>query len=145
MYVFIRLFIPLNSWNTAKVGVKHQSLTHMFIRDTCNNLFWWVHRPRHYHVSDCPVPVKTNVGQVDFVSWLSEGTSKKNDCPIFWRLFSMIKMCCFVILTDKNFINNYFNVFKNIGFHWSTLSLIITVNQEIFRTYTWSVSFQRFD
>jgi hypothetical protein len=56
----------------------------------------------------------------------------------------MIKMCCCVIFTDINFINNYFNVFKNIGFHWSTLSLIITVNQEIFRTYTWSVSFQRF-
>jgi hypothetical protein len=29
-------------------------------------------------------------------------------------------------------------VLKNIGFHWSTLSLIITVNQEIFRTYTWA-------
>ena len=45
----------------------------------------------------------------------------KNDCPTFWRLFSMINMCCFVILTDKNFVNNYFNVFKNIGFNWSTL------------------------
>jgi len=60
----------------------------------------------------------------------------KNDCPTFWRLFSMIKMCCFVIFTDLNFVNNYFNVFKNIGFHWSTLSLITTVNQDIFRTYT---------
>jgi len=29
----------------------------------------------------------------------------------------MIKMCCFVILADKNFVNNYYNVFKNIGFH----------------------------
>jgi hypothetical protein len=34
----------------------------------------------------------------------------------------MIKMCCFVILTDKNFANNYFNVFKTISFR--TLSLI---------------------
>jgi hypothetical protein len=41
----------------------------------------------------------------------------------------MIKMCCFVILTDKNFVKNYFNVFKNIGFNWNTLSLIIMVNQ----------------
>jgi hypothetical protein len=56
---------------------------------------------------------------------------RKNDCPTFWRLFSMIKICCFVIFTDINFVNNYFNVFKNISFHWSTLSLIITVNQEI--------------
>jgi hypothetical protein len=35
----------------------------------------------------------------------------------------MIKMCCFVILTDKNFVNNYFNVFKNIDFHCSTLTI----------------------
>jgi hypothetical protein len=47
----------------------------------------------------------------------------------------MIKMCCFVIFTDINFVNNYSNVFKNIVFHWSTLSLITTINQEIFRTY----------
>ena len=67
-----------------------------------------------------------------------------NDCPTNWRLFSMIKMCCFVIFADLSFVNNYFNVFQNIGFHWSTLSLITTMNQEIFRTYTWSVSFQRF-
>ena len=84
-------------------------------------------------MSDCPVPVKTDVGQVDLVSRLSDGTSEK-------------KRCCFVIFMDINYVNNYFNVFKNIGFHWSTLSLlIITVNQEIFRTYTWSISFQRFD
>jgi hypothetical protein len=69
----------------------------------------------------------------------------KNDCPTFWRLFSIIKMCCFVIFTDLSFVNNYFNVCKNIGFHWSTLSLITTVNQEMFWTYTWTVSFQRFD
>jgi hypothetical protein len=31
-------------------------------------------------------------------------------------------MCCFVILTDKNFVNNYFNVLKTIGFRWSTLA-----------------------
>ena len=68
-------------------------------------------------INVCPIPVKTDVRQVDLVSWLSDGTSKKNDCPTFWMLFSMIKMCCFVILTDKNFVNNYFNVFKNIGFH----------------------------
>ena len=47
----------------------------------------------------------------------------------------MIKMCCFVILTDKNFVNNYFNVFKTIV-SIEVHSLIITVNQEIFRTYT---------
>jgi hypothetical protein len=40
-------------------------------------------------------------------------------------------MCCFVIFTDLNFINNYFNVFQNIGFHWSTLSLITKMSQEI--------------
>jgi hypothetical protein len=34
----------------------------------------------------------------------------KNDSPTFWRLFSMIKMCCFVIFTDLIFINDYFNV-----------------------------------
>ena len=26
-------------------------------------------------------------------------------------------MCCFVIFIDTNFVNNYFNVFRNIGFH----------------------------
>ena len=84
---------------------------------------------------DCPVPVKTDVGQVDLL--LVRRDKWKNDCPTFWRLFSMIKMCCFIIFTDINFVNNYFNGFKNIGFHWCTLSLIITVNQETFRTYTW--------
>ena len=69
----------------------------------------------------------------------------KNNCPTFWMLFSIIKLCCFVIFTDYSFINNYFNVCKNIGFYWSTLSPITAVNQEIFRTYTWSVSFQRFE
>ena len=39
----------------------------------------------------------------------------KNDCSSFWRLhfvFSIIKICCFVILTDFNFVNNYSNVGK---------------------------------
>ena len=75
-----------------------------------------INRPRHLRLSDCPLPVKTDIGQVDLVSNLSDGTSDKNYCPTFWRLFSIIKMCCFVILTDKNFVNNYFNVFKTIGF-----------------------------
>jgi len=64
-------------------------------------------------INDCPEPAKTYIGKVDLVSLLYDGTSKKN----FWKLFSMIKMCCFVILTDKNFVNNYFNVLKNINFH----------------------------
>jgi hypothetical protein len=64
-------------------------------------------------INVCPIPAKTDIGKVDLVSLLSDGTSKKN----LWRLFSMIKMCCFVILTDKNFVNNYFNVLKNINFH----------------------------
>ena len=34
------------------------------------------------------------------------------------------KNCCFVIFTYLIFANNYFHVFQNIGFHWSTLSLI---------------------
>jgi hypothetical protein len=38
-------------------------------------------RPRHYRLSDCPVPVKTNVGQVDLVLRLSDGTSEKNRFP----------------------------------------------------------------
>jgi hypothetical protein len=46
---------------------------------------------------------------------------KKNNCPTFWRLFSMMKMCCFVIFTDLNFVNKYFSVLKNSGFHWCTL------------------------
>ena len=81
-------------------------------------------------INVCLIPVKTDVGQVDLVPRLSDSAKMT---PTFWRLFSMTKMCCFVIFTDINFVNNYFNVFKNIGFHWSTLSLIITVNQEIFR------------
>jgi hypothetical protein len=28
-------------------------------------------------INVCPVPVKTDVGQVDLVSWLSDGTSEK--------------------------------------------------------------------
>ena len=70
-------------------------------------------------INVCPIPVKTDVGQVDLVSRLSDRTSEKMT-PTFWRLFSMIKMCCFVIFTDKKIVNNYFNVFNNIGFHWST-------------------------
>jgi hypothetical protein len=88
-----------------------------------------------------PISVKTDVGQVDLESQLSDGTSEK------WLSY-LLK----VIFYDKNVLLCHFyrhklrnNVFKNIGFHWSTLSLIITVNQEIFRTYTWSISFQRFD
>ena len=88
-------------------------------------------------MSVCPVPVKTDVGQIDLGPRLCGGTSKKNDRPTFWRLFSIIKNCCFVIFTDLNFINNDFNVCTNIGFHWSTLSLITRVNQEIFRIYTY--------
>ena len=78
------------------------------------------------------------------VKWDRLWYSLKSDCHTFWRLFSMIKMCCFVIFTDLSFVNNYFNVFQNIGFHWSTLSLITTMNQEIFQTYTWFVSFHNF-
>ena len=48
----------------------------------------------------------------------------KNDCPTFWRLFSILKIGCFAIFTDLNFVNNDFNVCKNTGFHWSTLSLL---------------------
>jgi hypothetical protein len=46
----------------------------------------------------------------------------------------MIKMCCFVIFTDTSFVNNYFNVFK-ISVSIEVHSLLIKVNQEIFRTY----------
>jgi hypothetical protein len=67
-------------------------------------------------INVCPIPVKTNVGQVDLVSRLFDGTSEKMT-PTICRLFSMIKMCYFVIFTDLNFVNNDFNVFKNIGFH----------------------------
>jgi hypothetical protein len=28
-------------------------------------------------INICPIPVKTDVGQVDLVSWLSDGTSEK--------------------------------------------------------------------
>jgi len=29
------------------------------------------------NINVCPIPVKTDVGQVDLVSWLSDGTSEK--------------------------------------------------------------------
>ena len=67
-------------------------------------------------MSDCPVPVKTDVGQVDLVSWLSDGTCEKMTVLPFEGYF-ILKMCCFVIFTDFNFVNNYFNVCKNIGFY----------------------------
>jgi hypothetical protein len=31
------------------------------------------------------ISVKTDVGQVDLVSWLSDGTIKKKDCPTPFR------------------------------------------------------------
>jgi hypothetical protein len=34
-------------------------------------------------INVCLIPVKTDVGQVDLVSRLSDGTSEKNDCPTF--------------------------------------------------------------
>ena len=67
--------------------------------------------------------MKTDVGQVDLVSRLSDGTSENMTVLPFEGYF-IIKMCCFVIFTDFNFVNNYINV--------CTLSLITTVNQEIF-------------
>ena len=103
---------------------KYQASTLMFVRLSGTSENW------HQSSRSCITVVRRD-------KW-------KNDCPTFWRLFSIIKMFCFVIYTDINFVNNYFNVFKNIGFHWSTLSLITTMNQEIFQTYSWSVSFQRF-
>ena len=88
-----------------------------------------------HDINVCSIPVKTEswcrTSRSCIMVELVRRDKWKNDCPIFWRLFCMIKMCCFVIFTDINFVNNYFNVLKNIGFHWSTLSLIITVNQEI--------------
>jgi hypothetical protein len=90
-----------------------------------------------------PIPVKIDVGQLDLVSQLSDGTSEKKWLSYLLKVIFYVD--CFVLFTDLNFVNNYFNVLKNIGFHWSTLSLITTVNQEIFRTYTWSVSFQWFE
>jgi hypothetical protein len=47
-------------------------------------------------INACPIPVKTDVGQVDLVSRLSDGTSEKMTVLPFRRLFSMIKMCCCV-------------------------------------------------
>jgi hypothetical protein len=32
-------------------------------------------------INVCPIPVKTDVGQVDLVLWLSDGTSEKNQIP----------------------------------------------------------------
>jgi hypothetical protein len=63
--------------------------------------------------------VKTDGGQVDLVSRLPDGTNEKTIVLPFEGYFFIIKMCCFVIftLTDFNFVNNYFNVCKNIGFH----------------------------
>ena len=33
------------------------------------------------NINVCPIPVKTDVGQVDLVLWLSDGTSEKNQIP----------------------------------------------------------------
>jgi hypothetical protein len=160
------IFLSTLKWLFTKFMSVKMTKQHIFIIE--NNLQKagqsFFHLSRRTSMSDtrstCPMSVLTDIGQalmsrpvhvhVHCLFLLPSSVFYKrgwwkNDCPAVWRLFSMIKMCCFVIFTDINFVNNHFNVLKNIGFHWSTLSLIITVNQEIFRTYTWSVSFQRFD
>jgi hypothetical protein len=39
-------------------------------------LFYWMKYP-DLDINVCPIPVKTDVRQVDLVSWLSDGTSEK--------------------------------------------------------------------
>jgi hypothetical protein len=45
------------------------------------------------------------------------------------------------VFTDFNLVDNYFNLCKNIGFHWSMLSLITTVKYDekyLGRTEGWT-------
>ena len=38
-------------------------------------------------INVCPIPVKTDVGRVDLVSWLSDGTSEKMTALSFGGYF----------------------------------------------------------
>jgi hypothetical protein len=68
-----------------KIGIFYFFARHETLRSKSKD--WFVRnqdsvsdrsRPRHYRLSDCLVPVKTDVGQVDLVLRLSDGTSEKN-------------------------------------------------------------------
>jgi hypothetical protein len=109
-------------WSFMFVNLYVQASTLTFVRLSCTSENW-----RRTNRFCCPK------GQVK--KWLSYIYSYLLKV-IFYN--KTLLLCHFYRL---NFVNNDFNVCKNIGFHWSTLSLITMVNQEIFRIYTWSVSF----
>ena len=98
-YLCKQCLLPLKLWvrgevysiHVIKLSVTCQASTLTFFRLSCTSENW------RQTSRFCIMVVRRD-------KW-------KIDCPNFWRLFSMIKMCCFVILTDKNFVNNYFNVF----------------------------------
>jgi hypothetical protein len=67
-------------------------------------------------LSDCPVPVKTDVGQVDLVLRLSDGTSEKirdsqtsrYDGQIYFHWYKILDLLYKRALFDLQFVHNLF-------------------------------------
>jgi hypothetical protein len=60
-------------------------------------------------LSDCPVPVKTDVGQVDLVLRLSDGRSEKiRDSQIYFHWYKILGLLYKRALFDLQFVHNLF-------------------------------------
>ena len=67
-------------------------------------------------INDCPVPVKTDVGQVDLVLRLSDGTSEKirdsqtcrYDGQIYFHWYKILGLLYKRALFDLQFVHNLF-------------------------------------
>jgi hypothetical protein len=72
--------------------------------------------PSGLDINICPVPVKTDVGQVDLVLWLSDGTSEKirdsKTCwyngQIYFHWYKILGLLYKRALFDFQFVHNLF-------------------------------------
>ena len=82
----------------------------IFIKQICYDEFTGL------DINVCPIPVKTDVGQVDLVLWLSDGTSEKNrdsqtcryDGQIYFHWYKILGLLYKRALFDLQFVHNLF-------------------------------------
>jgi hypothetical protein len=82
----------------------------IFIKQICYDEFTGL------DINVCPIPVKTDVGQVDLVLWLSDGTSEKirdsqtcrYDRQIYFHWYKIMGLLYKRALFDLQFVHNLF-------------------------------------